>query len=157
MYSTEGIVLKKLDIGEADTLYGIYTRDYGKIRALAHGIRKEEAKLRGHLEVLSLSGIGFVVGRAGEKLIAANLMRFWPQVRSREHTVRLATEIARDVDTQCFPGEKDESVWELLLATFAALDRNDFSDDEARSFLTHFRGRLREHLGYGASGEEGIV
>lgn len=156
MYRTEGIVLKKLDVGEADTLYRIYTHDYGLIRALAQGIRKEEAKLRGHLELLSLSGVRFVVGRRGEKLIAASLVRHWPRMRAREHTIRLAGEIAREVDAQCFPGEKDESVWDLLSGTFAAVDREDFSEEEVDPFLADFRNRFRAALGYGASKEEEI-
>lgn len=150
MYSTEGIVLKKLDIGEADALYAIYTEDYGKIKALAQGVRKEEAKLRGHLELLSCSRIQFVIGRGGEKLIGATLINFWSRLRARDASVRLAAAVAADVDAQCFPGERDTEVWYLLSETFAALDREDFSDAQAPALLADFRKRLVACLGYGA-------
>lgn len=156
MHHTEGIVLKKLDVGEADALYAIYTQDHGKIKALAQGIRKEEAKLRGHLEPLSRARIQFVIGRGGEKLIGATLMDFLPRMRSREATLRLAGAIAAEVDAQCFPGERDDDVWALLAETLAALDADGFRED-ATAFLACFRSRLRKVLGYGASDEDGIV
>ena len=53
MYTTEGIILKKIDVGEANALFTIYTKDYGKIRAVAQGVKKEGAKLQGHLEPLA--------------------------------------------------------------------------------------------------------
>ena len=157
MHSTEGIVLKKLDVGEHDALYSIYTSDFGKMRALAQGIRREEAKLRGHLEPLSLARVQFVIGRGGEKLIGATLADFFPRLRSREHTLLVAAEIAREVDIQCFPGEKDTQIWELLNETFAVLDHEEFSEDDMSPFLTDFRARFRASLGYGASVEEEIV
>lgn len=30
MYATEGIVLKKIDVGENDGVFILYTRDFGK-------------------------------------------------------------------------------------------------------------------------------
>lgn len=152
MYATEGIVLKKLDVGEADALYAIYTRDYGKIKALARGIRKQEAKLSGHLEPYSLSAIRFVIGRGGEKLIAASLVSFWDNLRSREATLRLAAAVAGAIDEHCFPGERDERLWRLACESFAALDRDIFPDEAAVPFLNEFQGRLQDCLGYGESG-----
>lgn len=155
MHSTEGIVLKKLDVGEHDALYAIYTKDYGKVKTLAQGVRKEEAKLRGHLEPLSRARIQFVIGRGGEKLIGATLADFFPRMRARETTLRLAAAAAADIDARTFPGERDDGVWRLIAETFAALDAEDFYESET-TFLVGFRSRLREVLGYGASDEEEI-
>ncbi len=149
--------MKKLAVGEADTLYRIYTEDYGMIRALAQGVRKEEAKLRGHLELLSRSRIRFVVGRGGEKLIAASLVRFGERLRSHETTLSLAAAVAGAVDAECFPGQRDDGVWHLLSEAFTALDREDFSEERSADFLADFHSRLQERLGYGASGKEEIV
>ena len=151
MYATEGIVLKKMDIGEADMLYAIYTRDYGKVRAVAQGIRKAEAKLRGHLEPLSLSAIRFIIGRGGEKLIAASLIRFYGNMRSREMTLGMASAVAAEIDQRCFPGERDDAVWDLVRGSFELLDADGFPDEQASEFLDGFRSRLSVCLGYGGS------
>lgn len=154
MYHTEGIVLKKLDIGEADGLYALYTRDCGKVVARAAGIRKNGAKLRGHLESLSLSSVRLITGKNGERLIGATLVNFWPQMRSREANMRLAAYVARRVDEQCFPGERDPALWELLQESFFVLDRDDFSDERAERFLREFDSGLSRCLGHGDDGAD---
>ena len=157
MYSTEGIVLKKLDVGEADALYAIYTRDYGKIRVLAQGIRKPEAKLRGHLEPLSLSAIRFVIGRGGEKLIAASMVSFWERIRSQEATLRLAAAMAAAVDEHCLAGERDDVVWGLLSGSFSVLEGAGVHASDAARFLAEFMASLNNALGYGGGRGDGTT
>ena len=52
-----GIILKKYPFGEADELLTIYTREAGKVRAKAVGVRRIKSKLAGHLQ--SLNEISF--------------------------------------------------------------------------------------------------
>lgn len=49
-YRYTAITLGKCDIGEADRLYTFYTRESGKIRAVARGVRKPNARLAAQLE-----------------------------------------------------------------------------------------------------------
>lgn len=150
--TTEGIVLKKLDIGEHDALYALYTRDCGKVVARAAGIRKNEGKLRGHLETLSLSAVRLMSGRNGEKLIGATLIKFWERLRSREINLRLASYVMRRVDEQVFAGERDQALWNLMQESFAVLDRDDFSEDRAERFVREFDAGLSRCLGHGGDG-----
>lgn len=154
MYATDAIVLKKLDIGEHDALYALYTRDYGKITARAAGIRKNEAKLRGHLETLSFSSVRLIAGKHGEKLIGATLVNFWPHLRERDITMRLASYAARRVDEQCFAGERDPALWDFVYGTFAALNVPDFGDDRAEEFAREFDRGLSRCLGHGDDGAD---
>jgi DNA repair protein RecO (recombination protein O) len=48
-----GIVLSKRDWREADRLYCVYTKEYGKMEFLGRGARKPLAKLSPHLEFFS--------------------------------------------------------------------------------------------------------
>jgi DNA repair protein RecO (recombination protein O) len=50
-YKTTGIIIKRHNFGEADRILTIYTREYGKIKVLAKGVRKTHSKLGGHLEL----------------------------------------------------------------------------------------------------------
>ena len=155
MNTSEGIILKKVGVGEADALYTIYTEHFGKVRALAKGVKKEEAKLKGHLETLCLSRVSFIEGRNGTpRLTRALLLNFWPLLRVRETTLRLGAAVAGEVDAECLLGERDDALWELICNTFAGLDAVTFSDDTADHFLQNFRMRLREVLGYGNTAME---
>src|SRR5665648_118634 len=55
LYKTEGIVLKSTEYEEADKIVTIYTKNYGKITAIAKGVRKTKSKFGSSLEILTLS------------------------------------------------------------------------------------------------------
>ena len=48
--SLTGIVLRSISVGEADRLVIIVTRERGKFKCLARGVRKPTSKLGGFLE-----------------------------------------------------------------------------------------------------------
>ena len=48
--SVEAVVLRRTDWGEADRLLVLYTRQQGKRRAIAKGVRKMRSRKAGHLE-----------------------------------------------------------------------------------------------------------
>jgi DNA repair protein RecO (recombination protein O) len=49
-FRVEAVVLRHADWGEADRLLTLYTRERGKLRALAKGARKIRSRKAGHLE-----------------------------------------------------------------------------------------------------------
>ena len=61
--NTQGLVLTRTNFGEADRIVTFLTRDFGKVRVMAKGVRKEKSKLAGGIELFSISDIGFVAGR----------------------------------------------------------------------------------------------
>ena len=63
LYKTEGIVLKSMEYEEADKIVTIYTKDYGKITAIAKGVRKTKSKFGSSLEILTHSVFLFYKGR----------------------------------------------------------------------------------------------
>lgn len=151
MYSTQGIILKKIDIGETDALFTIYTRDYGKIRALAQGIKKEGAKLKGHLETLNLSSIQFVVGKNGERLTHAEVLQHWTATRADIMRLQAAWSMANTIDTHCLIGEEDGNLWNFLLESFVLLDSDKYSEASAENFMLAFKEGLASVLGYADS------
>ena len=49
-FRVEAIVLRHRDWGDADRLLALYTRQRGKIRAVAKGARKVRSRKAGHLQ-----------------------------------------------------------------------------------------------------------
>lgn len=60
---TTGIVLSRINYGEADRIVTFITSDQGKVRLFARGGRKIKSKLAGGIELFSVSDISFVRGR----------------------------------------------------------------------------------------------
>jgi len=77
-YQTEAIVLRSLRFGEADRILHLYTRERGRIGAIAKGIRKTKSRVGARLEPLSHvqlqlhEGSGELQTVTGVDLIAAH-------------------------------------------------------------------------------------
>ena len=139
-------MLKKIDTGEADEILVLYTKNFGKIRAFAKGIKKEEAKLKGHLEPLALAEISFVLGKKGERLTHAQMLRYGYGFRSNYEKLQAAYFIANLLDSHCLEGEKDQKLWEFLLSAFLSLESTE--KDAMQKFTADFERGLFDVLGF---------
>lgn len=149
-YSTDAIVLKSIPAGEYDARYVLYTADFGKIVARANGIKKENAKLKGHLETLALTRIGLVSGARESRLIAASLIRFWDALRDNPDKLAAAMYCLSLVDTHCMAGERDDVLWERLVAHMDEIaERTPWTENDGTDVKRAFEAMLLGALGYG--------
>ena len=65
----EAIVLKHSDFGEADRLLTLYSREQGKLSALAKGARKPGSRKGGHLE--PFSQVRLLLGKGRELAVVS--------------------------------------------------------------------------------------
>lgn len=54
-YKTLGIIIKRIDFGEADRILTVLTKNQGKIKIVAKGVRKINSRRAPHVELLNLS------------------------------------------------------------------------------------------------------
>jgi len=69
-YSTKAVILGREPKGEFDEVLTLYSKDFGKISALAKGVRKITSKLYGHLQVGGLSTVR-LIRKGGIQLLEA--------------------------------------------------------------------------------------
>jgi DNA repair protein RecO (recombination protein O) len=81
VYTTEAIVLKRHNLGEADRIVTLYTPDEGKLRAVAKGVRRPASRLSGHVELFSLSLVQLARGRELDVLTQAETRAAYRNVR----------------------------------------------------------------------------
>ena len=62
-FRVEAVVLRHADWGEADRLLTLYTRERGKVRAIAKGARKIRSRKAGHLEPFTRVALQLAKGR----------------------------------------------------------------------------------------------
>jgi DNA repair protein RecO (recombination protein O) len=62
-FRVEAVVLRHADWGEADRLLTLYTRERGKVRAIAKGARKIRSRKAGHLEPFTRVTLQLAHGR----------------------------------------------------------------------------------------------
>lgn len=63
LYRCEAIVLARMDLGEADRIVTIYSRQHGKLRVIAKGARRPMSRLGPHLEYFSRARLMLARGR----------------------------------------------------------------------------------------------
>lgn len=121
-YRTQGFILKKEDRGEADQLFTIYTKDFGKLDVLGKAIRKISSKLRSGAEVFYLTEIEFIQGKAFKTLTDAILINKFENLRKNLKALSVAHKISELLDKLVRGQEPDENLWELLNEVFKKLN-----------------------------------
>lgn len=143
VYKTEGVILGQTEIGEADKLLTVYSRDFGKITILAKSVRLLRSKLKGHLNTGAYLRLIFVQGADKLRLIDAQELELndYP-VSSRPLFFSALAFLNRIIQGS----EKDEMVWFLLLR-FLESGRvlGNVASASARKI---FAARLLHRLGY---------
>ncbi|MBI2507248.1 MAG: DNA repair protein RecO [Candidatus Niyogibacteria bacterium] len=149
LHRTEGIILSATDFGEADRIYNIYTKDFGKISVLARGIRLEKSKLRSHLGLYSLVRLSFIEGKEFMRLTdAEEILRLPYDERACASLKKALSFVERLIKGQ----EKDEVVWNLLVGVLS-----NTGCLTTGGFEGLFRARLLHRLGYVSSQKQIIT
>ncbi|HLI26335.1 MAG TPA: DNA repair protein RecO [Chloroflexota bacterium] len=82
LYQTDAIVLRRHNLGEADRILTLYSREHGKLRAIAKGVRRPQSRLAGHVELFSLTHFQLAVGRDLDVVTQAEAREPFRQVRA---------------------------------------------------------------------------
>ncbi len=120
-YRTQGFVLKKEDVREADQVFTIYTKDFGKLKILGKAIRKIKSKLRAGAELFYLSEIEFIQGKNHKTLTDAIAIEKFKNVKQDLEKLEIVSQIAENTDDLIKGEEKDEDIWNLLTEVFDRL------------------------------------
>jgi len=146
-YRTLGIILRRRDYRESDGLFSIYTRDRGKIEAIAKGVKKIKSKLGPHLDYFAVIDLMLARGKSFYQLAGATVIKNFSGIKTELRKISLASYCLEIVDILQKEGQKDEAIWRLLKELLEILDRSSSDKDEI--FLVRiFSLKLLSHLGY---------
>jgi DNA repair protein RecO (recombination protein O) len=121
-YSTEAIVLKHSDLGEADRILTLFTPRKGKYHAIAKGTRRPISKKAGHLELLCHSQLQIGVGRNLDIITQAQGIESFRAMREELWHMTCAFYLAELVDRFIEDDAEHFNVYTLLLQALRALE-----------------------------------
>ena len=113
-YKTEGIIIKRNNFLESSLILDIYTRDYGKIEAVARSARKAKGKLKGHLEIFLRTELIFAHGRNIDTITSSLTMESFSGLRNNLKLSFAAYYILELVDKMTVKEHQDERIFYLL-------------------------------------------
>ncbi|MCM8748460.1 DNA repair protein RecO [Thermomicrobiaceae bacterium CFH 74404] len=144
LYRVEAVVLRRWDLGEADRILNLYTRQRGKLRAVAKGVRRPTSRLAGHLELFAHSNVLIARGRDLEIVSQAELIEPFRDLRRDERRIGLAGYVADLLDALTSEDDPQPLVFELLTETL----RGIASQPDPFFVVRRYELRLLGALGY---------
>jgi DNA repair protein RecO (recombination protein O) len=123
--TTEAIILKRIQYGEADRIVTVLTADYGRLSMLAKGVRKTNSKLAGGLELFSSTNINFIDGRSELKTITSTRLHTYYKNIIRDVDRTMAGYDYLKIIDACTQHIDEKKFYTLLVRAFDGL--NDVS------------------------------
>lgn len=159
LYKTEAIVLRSMDLGEADRVLTVLTPRLGKLRVVAKGIRRPRSRIGGGLEPFSDVNLVLAVGRTWDVVTQSALEEPHLGLRNDLRSTASAWYVVELADRFCEERADSHSAFVLLSQALHALDAASLGvsrDVVARWFELHlldamgFRPQLTRCLECGA-------
>lgn len=149
VYNTEGFVLESASHGEANKTYSLFTRELGRIRASAQGVRLLKSKLRFSLQDYSFVKISLVRGKEFWRITNAGVIKpVHTDFQTDKFALRIVSRIFLLLRRLVPEEEKNEELFEMLSGSLVFLSEHKLSLDESTSAETILVIRVLSILGY---------
>lgn len=142
-WKTEGIVLRVRNLGEADRLVTVYTKEYGKLNTTARGARRIRNRLLSPTQVFTHGRYLIFPGSGLHNLNQADIIHSGQPLRDDLEKFGYASYITELLDALTPEEDPAEGIFSLLAGTLSLGDRGRFPL-AARAFEI----RLMRELGY---------
>ncbi len=120
----EAICIGQRKYSETSQIVTLFGREYGKLRAIAKGSRREKAKFSGGVDLLNNGYIQFVSPREGQSLgtlTEFDLVESWPQLRGHLISLHCGQFIAAMVDDFTEELDPHPHLYDILKVTLERL------------------------------------
>lgn len=143
-YKIEGVVIKRKNFGEADRIITLFTRNKGKIKVLAKGVRRITSRRGPNIELFNQVELSIHEGRSFDVLTEASVLNTFSQIRKNLDLVGLGFHVCEVVDGLCAEDQSHPKVYDLILEILNELDHGGIHAFE-RNLLIELGFLPREH------------
>lgn len=145
LYQASAMVIRQRNLGEADRILTLYSREHGKLAAVAKGVRRPRSKLAGSLQLFTYADVQLAAGRTLDIVTQAHARESFYHLRQDMARYTHASYLAELLDVLTEEGLADPEVFDLLLHALTALNE----DADPPTVAHAFELRLLARLGYG--------
>ena len=122
VYKTEAIVLRTMELGEADRVLTVLTPRLGKLRVIAKGVRRPRSRIGGGLQPFSDVQLVLAVGRTFDVVTSSSLEDPHLGLRNDLHSTAAAWYVVELADRFCEGAADSHDAFRLLAQALSALD-----------------------------------
>lgn len=120
--------MRRSNFGEANLLLTIYTKEFGKIEAVARSARKAQGKLKGHLEPFLCCDFLIAHGRKIDTITNSFITENFLSLRNDFHKALFASTFLEVVDRMTIEGYRDERFFVFLKEVLGFVDKDKTND-----------------------------
>lgn len=153
VYQTPAIVLRQRKLGDADKIITLYSANFGKLDAVAKGVRRVTSRLGGHVEPLNHASYLLAHGRNLDIITQAQTIETFQPLRDDLDRLSRALYAAELLDRATEERAENFALYRLLLDTLRRLAQRD----ELDLALRFFELALLDQLGYRPQLDECVV
>ncbi|WP_034638601.1 DNA repair protein RecO [Desulfofalx alkaliphila] len=148
LYPVEAVVLHQKPMRGADKIIIMFTREYGKLRAVAHGAGKSSSRKRGAVQPLCHSRLLLYRGKEIDTVNQCEAITFFTRLRDHLEILALAVYICELVDALTGEGDQNEPLFILLLTTLGWLNQPQVDLPGAERLVAGFEIKALGLTGY---------
>jgi DNA repair protein RecO (recombination protein O) len=147
IYHTHGFILSSRNVGEANKIFTIYTRELGLIRAVSQGIRLSKSKNRFALQDFYYAKIDIVRGRDVWRVTSAKPINSFSFARSNKESILIIARVSSLLDRLCKGEESNLQIFDDFIQALYLLD-DEITKDKREALEIHLVLRIMNSLGY---------
>jgi len=140
----EAIVLRHSDWGEADRMLWLFTRELGKVQAIAKGVRKSRSRKAGHLEPFTRVELLLAHGRDLLIVTQAEAKEAYLSLREDLLRVGYASYVIELLDRFTYEEGENITLYRLLSDTLSRLN----SEPQPAFAVRYYEVRLLDLVGF---------
>ncbi len=126
LYRDEAVVLRTAKLGEADRIITLLTRDHGKVRAVAKGVRRTKSRFGARLEPFMRVDLLLGEGRTFDSVRQAESISAYAGGITGDYATYTAASAMCETAADLLPAEHEPAAaqYRLLIAALGALSRH---------------------------------
>lgn len=148
IYHTEGFILSSRNVGEANKILTIYTKEMGLVRASAQAIRLVKSKLRFALHDFSYSSIDLVRGKDIWRVTSATPITSFPLLRRDKDSLSIMAQVSKLIEKLCYVEQPNEIIFNKLIQSLYLLDVTHIEESEKEALELYLVLNIMNALGY---------
>ncbi len=146
VYTTHAVVLKRRNVGEADRIVTIFSKEYGRMRVIAKGVRRVHSRRAPHLEVFSHVTLILHKGKTWDSISEATPIHAFSLLRRSLPLISEGYYLCELVDALTPEHQEHRDIYTLLLEAMMTLNKT--SQTNPVEVSGQFALELLRSLGY---------
>ena len=145
MMTVEGVIIKEYNLGESDKTFVIFTREQGKMRMAASGIRNYRSKLGGSSRFLQYARFVLKKGKTLYRVQECERIEGFDELRKDLNALSVGAYLAEITSDALLDEEPCEDLFRLFLNTLHFLSKNP---EQWKFYKSVYELHLVSQMGY---------